>query len=140
MKRSGRLSGAIRFDSAGLQRNWPTAKRRSAATEHTRKMGVDGYFAHASFDATPFWKRIARWYPSRGWRSWSVGENLLYDSPDATAQASLRLWLDSPPHRKNLLDPGWRQIGVSAVHFNTAPGTYDSRQVTIVTADFGARR
>ena len=39
---TGKLPGAViliqrhgRPDSAGLQRNWPTAKRRSAATEHT---------------------------------------------------------------------------------------------------------
>jgi uncharacterized protein YkwD len=111
----------------------------SAAAEHTREMGADGYFAHESYDSTPFWKRIARWYPSRG-RTWSVGENLLYDSGDLTAQSGVRLWMNSPPHRENLLSKTWREIGISAIHFNAAPGEYRGGPVTIVTADFGARR
>ena len=101
-------------------------------------MGADGYFAHSSFDSTPFWKRIARWYPSRG-RTWSVGENLLYDSAGLTAQAGVQLWMNSPPHRENLLSRTWREIGIAAIHYDAAPGEYGGDPVTIVTADFGAR-
>jgi uncharacterized protein YkwD len=111
-----------------------------AAAEHTREMGTDGYFEHESFDSTPFWKRIARWYPSKHWRSWSVGENLLYESPDLTASEGVDMWMHSPLHRANLLDRTWREIGVSAIHFDSAPGTYEGGAVTIVTADFGVRR
>ena len=112
----------------------------AAAAAHTREMGADGYFAHASYDSTPFWRRIARWYPSRGWRSWSVGENLLYEAPDVTAESGVHLWMNSPPHRENLLSRNWREIGVSAIHYSAAPGEYRGSSVTIVTADFGARR
>jgi len=56
----------------------------------------------------------------------------------AAAQA-LRLWLASPPHRANLLDPHWRELGLSAVHSTGAPGVYHGMPATIVTADFGAR-
>jgi uncharacterized protein YkwD len=111
----------------------------AAATAHTQEMGADGYFAHTSYDSTPFWKRIQRWYPSRG-GTWSVGENLLYDSGVLTAQTGVRLWMNSPPHRENLLSPTWREIGVSAIYFDAAPGEYGGGPVTIVTADFGARR
>jgi uncharacterized protein YkwD len=115
-------------------------KLASAAASHSREMGVDGYFEHESFDSTPFWKRVARWYPSRGWRSWSVGENLLYRSPDVTAESSVEMWMNSPPHRENLLSRTWREVGISALHFDSAPGTYGEGPVTIVTADFGSRR
>jgi len=124
----------------GLKPLKASAKLASAAASHSREMGVDGYFEHESFDSTPFWKRVARWYPSRGWRSWSVGENLLYRSPDVTAESSVEMWMSSPPHRENLLDRTWREIGISAVHFDSAPGTYEDGPVTIVTADFGYRR
>jgi len=117
-----------------------STKLSSAAAAHTREMGADGYFEHDSFDATPFWKRLARWYPSRGWRSWSVGENLLYRAPDVTAESSVQMWMSSPPHRANLLSRSWREIGISAIHFDAAPGEYKDAPVTIVTADFGFRR
>jgi uncharacterized protein YkwD len=124
----------------GLRPFVTSAKLSTAAAQHTREMGADGYFEHNSYDSTPFWKRIERWYPSRGWRSWSVGENLLYSSPDVTASDSVELWMGSPPHRANLLNRTWREIGISAIHFDGAPGEYEGQPVTIVTADFGLRR
>jgi uncharacterized protein YkwD len=124
----------------GLRPFITSAKLSAAAAQHTREMGVDGYFEHESYDSTPFWKRIERWYPSKRWRSWSVGENLLYSSPDVTASESVELWMGSPPHRANLLNRTWREIGISAIHFDSAPGEYEGQPVTIVTADFGVRR
>jgi uncharacterized protein YkwD len=124
----------------GLKPFVASAKLSAAAAEHTREMGADGYFEHNSYDSTPFWKRVERWYPSKGWRSWSVGENLLYSSPDVTASDSVELWMGSPPHRANLLNRTWREIGISAIHFDEAPGEYEGQPVTIVTADFGLRR
>jgi len=112
----------------------------SAAQQHTREMGADGYFDHTSFDKSPFWKRIEKWYPSSGWGSWQVGENILYQSPDLTVNQILRAWMESPEHRANLLSRDWRQIGISTMHFDGAPGEYSGRPVTIVTADFGVRR
>jgi uncharacterized protein YkwD len=73
-------------------------------------------------------------------RYWSVGENLLWSSPSVDASGALSMWFNSPEHRKNMLTPRWREIGLSAVHVSAAPGTYGGREVTIVTADFGVRR
>jgi uncharacterized protein YkwD len=112
----------------------------SAARSHSQQMEADGYFAHESFDGTAFWKRIQAFYPSRSFGFWSVGENLLWSSPDVDAQKALTMWEASPEHRKNMLDPNWREIGVSAVHSLRAPGVYQGLAVTIVTADFGVRR
>jgi uncharacterized protein YkwD len=116
------------------------AELTTAATQHSREMGADGYFQHSSVDGTAFWKRIGRWYGSTGYGYWSVGENLLWSSPDVTPQAALQLWMNSPEHRANILTARWREIGVSAVHLATAPGTYANRPVTIITTDFGVRR
>jgi uncharacterized protein YkwD len=111
-----------------------------AARAHTRQMALDGYFAHESADGSSFWRRVQGFYRSAPWSVWSVGENLLWSSPDVTAPQALQLWLASPEHRKNLLDPRWREIGVAAVHTAHAPGVYAGREVTIVTTDFGVRR
>jgi uncharacterized protein YkwD len=124
----------------GLRPLVVSAKLARAAAQHTREMGARGYFEHESYDSTPFWKRIEHWYTSAGRSSWSVGENLLYSSPDVSADEGLDLWMHSPEHRANLLSRAWREIGLSAVHFTTAPGEYDNEPVTIVTADFGVRR
>ena len=111
----------------------------ASATQHTQEMGVDGYFEHPSFDGTAFWKRIQRWYASAGYGYWSVGENLLWSSPDVDAPQALQLWMNSPEHRANILAPRWREVGVSAVHFTSAGGTYGNLPVTIITTDFGVR-
>ena len=87
-----------------------------------------------------FDKRIARFYSLGGKRYWSVGENLLWSSPDVSASSALDMWLNSPEHKKILLTARWREIGLAAVHASSAPGTYGGREVTIVTADFGVRR
>jgi uncharacterized protein YkwD len=111
-----------------------------AARAHSQEMEADGYFEHDSFDGTAFWKRIERFYPAASFGFWSVGENLLWSSPDVDAHGALTMWLNSPEHRKNMLDPRWREIGVSAVHEAAAPGVYKGLDVTIVTTDFGVRK
>jgi uncharacterized protein YkwD len=117
-----------------------SAKLAAAARQHTNEMGADGYFAHESVDHSVFWKRVARWYTPTGWRYWTVGENLLWASPDVSASHAITMWMNSPEHRANLLRRTWREIGLAAVRFDAAPGTYGGQPVTILTADFGARR
>jgi uncharacterized protein YkwD len=51
----------------------------------------------------------------------------------------MKLWMASPEHRANILNPAWRQIGIAAVNSPSAPGTYGGHDVTVVTTDFGVR-
>ena len=111
----------------------------AAADQHSREMGATGYFEHSSHDGTAFWKRINRWYASSGYGFWSVGENLLWSSPDVEPASALQLWMNSPEHRANILTAKWREIGISAVHVANAPGMYHDLPVTIITTDFGVR-
>ncbi len=111
----------------------------ASSRQHSQEMGADGYFDHPSADGTAFWKRIQRYYPSRNYSSWSVGENLLYASPTIDAVSALRMWLGSPEHRANLRSRTWRDLGVSAVLVNDAGGVYGGNTVTLITTDFGAR-
>jgi uncharacterized protein YkwD len=110
-----------------------------AALAHTKEMAEEGYFAHESGNGSPFWKRIQRFYGSSGYGYWSVGENLLWSAPDVDSAEAIKLWFNSPEHKKNMLDPHWRELGVAALHVSSAPGVYGDQQVTIVTTDFGVR-
>jgi uncharacterized protein YkwD len=112
----------------------------AAATQHTREMLKLDYFAHDSADGTSFDDRIARYYPfSSRFHSWAVGENLVWENPDLDAAEALRLWMASPPHRHNILDPQWREIGIAALHVTGAPSIFGGEDVTVMTTDFGAR-
>lgn len=103
-------------------------------------MAERGYFEHDSAAGSPFWQRLELTYARNSGSRWRVGENLAWGSPDLTASSVLALWLKSLPHRKNILSQAWREIGVGAVHAQSAPGTYGDRPATILTADFGMRR
>jgi uncharacterized protein YkwD len=111
----------------------------AAARQHSSEMAVRGYFSHSSADGSSFDRRIARYYSAGHSRFWAVGENLLWSSPTVDAGGAVQMWKNSPPHRENLLNPRWREIGLSAVHVASAPGAYGGHEVTIVTADFGDR-
>jgi uncharacterized protein YkwD len=110
-----------------------------AARGHSRSMAEHGYFRHESYDGSAFWRRIKPVYKPVQGRSWSAGENLVWASPGLSAAQAIDLWMKSPPHRKNILTPNWRDMGVGGVHASAAPGVYQGHGVTIVTADFGAR-
>jgi uncharacterized protein YkwD len=115
--------------------------RLSAAAEyHSRQMGRRGFFEHESPDGSAFWKRVERFYQSSGYRYWSVGENLLWSSPGIGVAGAVRAWMNSPGHRANILSREWREVGLAAVHFESAPGVYGGDEVTIITMDFGVRR
>jgi uncharacterized protein YkwD len=123
----------------GLARLRVSRPLTGVAGAHSAQMARVGYFSHDSANGQSFSARISTVYPARGYRSWTVGENLVWGGPVLGAAQAFRLWLGSPPHRANLLNPRWREIGLGAVHSTSAPGVYGGSPATIVTADFGAR-
>ena len=64
------------------------------------------------------------------------GENLAWGTGGLAAATSVvRAWLQSPGHRRNLLRPGFRRIGLG-----TATGRFAGHSgATVVTADFAGR-
>jgi uncharacterized protein YkwD len=111
----------------------------ASSQQHSQEMGAKGYFAHNSANGTLWWKRILHYYPQGHYRYWTVGENLLFATPDIAADAAMKAWINSPEHLANLMNPAWRNLGVSAVHVANAGGVYGNSAVTIITTDFGAR-
>ena len=99
-------------------------KLERAARFHSLDMLRGGYFAHGDFAG-----RMARFGVSAA----AIGENLAWGTGSyGSASSIVRLWLNSPPHRANLLRPGFRRIGIAAL-----VGSFDGYGgATVVTADF----
>ena len=87
-----------------------------------------------------FWRRIRHYYSARGHSYWSVGENLLWESPSVGAAGAMKLWIASPPHLKNLLAPQWRSSESQPCASCALRASSTGRTVTIITTDFGVRR
>jgi uncharacterized protein YkwD len=115
-----------------------SAALAAAADLHSRAMAQFGFFHHDSRDGSSFAQRVQRFYGPSGHGSWSIGENLLWSTRLSAAHA-VRMWMQSPPHRRNILTPQWRDVGLSAVSASHAPGVFGGRDVVIITSDFGVR-
>jgi len=133
----------IRLNEARAQHGLrPLALSRAlenAAASHSRSMLQNGYFAHESQDGSPFAARLKRFYNPAGYASWSAGENLLYDTGSLDAASAIQAWLASPEHRRNMLDPTWREVGIASMHAPSAGGIFGGHPAWVVTMDFGAR-
>jgi uncharacterized protein YkwD len=113
---------------------------QAAASFHTRALLAQGVFEHDTAASGTFGSRLRRFYPASGARSWSVGENLLWSSAGISAEYAVKIWLDSPAHRRTMLEPQWQETGVGAFGAPSAPGVYEpAGAVVVVTMDFGAR-
>jgi uncharacterized protein YkwD len=71
-----------------------------------------------------------------GVRAPRLGENLAWGmGRRSRARAIVRMWLASPGHRRNLLDGGYRLVGVGALR-----GNFSGRQgALMITTDFAGR-
>lgn len=84
-----------------------------AAREHSRDMTKRNYFDHVSPGGETVGDRIrdaGYGKPGDGWR---VGENLGWGTGRRAApNALVDEWLNSPPHKKNMLNGAFRELGV----------------------------
>ncbi len=123
----------------GLRPLVVSGQLETAAVAHSRDLLQAGVFQHDSPDGTSFVQRLKRFYSPSGYSSWTAGENILYNTGDIDADTAIQAWLDSPPHRQNMLDPGWREVGIGSVHASTAGGTFGGGPAWVITMDFGVR-
>lgn len=84
-------------------------KLRLAATRHVRDMVEHGYFAHARPGGPSLFERLR----AARFRFAFAGENIGAGTGTlATPAEIVQQWMLSPPHRENMLLPGFRQQGV----------------------------
>jgi uncharacterized protein YkwD len=104
-----------------------------SARYHSREMLQYGYFEHNSLHPARAWDSRVRAFLHRS----IVGEALAWGAGTyASPSATVRMWMASPPHRRILLDPSFRVIGIGRVMGRFA-GT---NGVAMVTADFAGKR
>lgn len=109
-----------------------------AARAHSEDMIAKDYFAHASPSGGSLGERLKRFgYTPEGYRFWKVGGNIAWHSGAKPQPENMfEGWMNSPPHRHNILEEDFRQIGIG-----TAAGEYKSYEDSMMyTADFGVRR
>lgn len=78
----------------------------AVADAHSEDMAANNYFDHTGLDGSAPWDRVqAAGYPAGG-----SGENIAQGY--STAQSVLDGWMNSPGHRRNILNCSWTELGV----------------------------
>ena len=123
----------------GLKKLKLNKRLSKAARRHARDMARKNYFSHTSLNGATFVDRIRRAGYLRGARSWNVGENLAWGSGAlSTARATVRAWMRSRGHRRNILTAQWRQMGIG-IAFD-APQNVGNRPAATYATTFGRKR
>lgn len=122
----------------GLPRLRINDRLSKAAMWHTHDMVRRNYFAHVSQRGRDVVDRLYGTGYLGGRFSWTVGENLAWGSGwRGTPREIVRAWMNSPSHRRNMLDSRFREIGIGViaggpVRTSLAAATY--------TTTFGVRK
>jgi uncharacterized protein YkwD len=122
----------------GLPRLRINNRLSKAAMWHTHDMVRRSYFGHVSKRGRDVVDRLygARYLGGRF--SWAVGENLAWGSGNlGTPRKIVRAWMNSPGHRRNMLDSRFREIGIGVIA--NGPVRTDLPAATYTTT-FGVRR
>ena len=99
-----------------------------AARHHAQEMSQLNYFSHQS--PTPASKTPAMRLARAGSAVVSMGENLALVHQENVAGSAINGWMNSPGHRKNLLNPNFSHVG-----FGTATNNHGMEIVVQVLAD-----
>jgi uncharacterized protein YkwD len=101
---------------------------QKAAEKKAQDMIDNDYFAHVSPQGKTPWDFIDK----AGYNYLYAGENLAINYTDAEQQQ--QAWMDSPLHRKNILNPQYQEIGVAVKN-----GKINGQMTTITVQEFGAK-
>jgi uncharacterized protein YkwD len=117
----------------GLKKLKANGRLSLASQRHASDMTRRKYFAHGNFVG-----RIKRARYLNGARAWTVGENIAWGSGAlATPREIVNAWMNSPPHRHNILHGQFREIGIGVARGVPVRASYGG--ATYAT-DFGKRR
>ncbi|HVF77921.1 MAG TPA: CAP domain-containing protein [Solirubrobacteraceae bacterium] len=126
--------------SRGLPRLASSGELDKAAQRFSAHMVSERFFDHVSPSGSTLNSRVrsGTGYLRGTVRRWSLGENLAWGSGErGTPRQIVRSWMNSPGHRRNILDRGFHDIGIGIAA--GAPGDVRGRPAATYTTDFGAR-
>jgi uncharacterized protein YkwD len=124
----------------GLSRLTSNAQLGKAAQGYSANMVRQQFFDHTSPAGVSLNTRVRRGttYLRGNLRSWSLGENIGWGSGElATPTRIVRSWMASSGHRRNILDRGFRHIGIGVA--SGAPDDVVVPSAATYTTDFGSR-
>jgi uncharacterized protein YkwD len=100
----------------GLPRLRLNRKLSKAAFWHSHDMVRRNYFGHVSGAGRDVVDRLYMSGYLGGRFSWTVGENLAWGSGSFGSPAHIvERWMNSPGHRRNILDSRFREIGIGVL-------------------------
>jgi uncharacterized protein YkwD len=109
-----------------------------AAFWHTHDMVRRNYFGHVSGRGRDVVDRLHMSGYLGGRFSWTVGENLAWGSGSyGTPEHIVQEWMESPGHRRNMLDPRFREIGIGVIYGSPVRTRLPA---ATYTTTFGGRR
>ncbi len=101
---------------AGAQPLRSNSKLDLAAQKHAEDMLARNYFAHES----PEKKTVRERATAAGYDWQRIGENIA--EGQFSVDEVMDTWMNSPGHRKNILEPGFRELGVGLALGQTGRG------------------
>ena len=123
----------------GLRPLRSNTRLRRAAAGHSVSMSRHNYFDHTSPTGSTMTSRIRSTGYTRRARRWSIGENIAWGSGGlATPRQIVRAWMRSPGHRANILNGGFREIGIG-IALGTPVRLSAASSGATYTTDFGRR-
>jgi uncharacterized protein YkwD len=123
----------------GLAPLRPAAALGAAARDYAGEMVAERFFSHVAPDGQTLEDRVAPTGYSTGATDIFLGENLGWGAGSAaTPHAIVDTWMASAPHRANLLEPEFKDVGIVVVEgAPVAVGT--SAPAATYVAEFGMR-
>jgi hypothetical protein len=104
------------------------AKLTAAAVDHLNDMIAQHYFAHNNPQGVAPW----HWFNQENYDYQYAGENLAINF--TTAEDENMAWMNSPEHKKNILNPNYEETGIAI-----GAGPVDGQMSLIAVEEFGAR-
>jgi uncharacterized protein YkwD len=105
---------------------------RRAAELKGQSVASCGQFSH-----TPCGNAVTSGVNAAGYRYATFGENLFAGTGSVTPRQVVTAWLNSPPHRANMLSGRFRHVGAAAVR---ASGLLGGADAVVWTATFASPR
>jgi uncharacterized protein YkwD len=137
-------SAAVQSRAVSCLVNWARAQDRRTrlvqrrALQHAAVLKGQRVASCGQFSHTPCGSAVTAAVRAAGYRYAMFGENLYAGTwGRVSARDVVAAWLQSPPHRANLLNRRFRDVGVAPV---LAHGLLDSGDAVVWTATFGSRR
>ncbi|MFT4035044.1 MAG: CAP domain-containing protein [Patulibacter sp.] len=126
--------------NAGLKPLKPHAKLDLAAVRFSQAMVQQQFFNHVSPQGSTLGSRIKQVSYTKGAKRWFLGENIGWGTGSRSTPAKMvDAWMNSAGHKRNILDPAFKEIGIGVVLGAPVATAASASTGATYTTDFGAR-